>query len=316
MRIFMTGATGVIGRRVVPALVAAGHEVTAAGRSPEKRAQLERMGAAAVEASLFDVDALSRALRGHDVVINLATHIPEGMRMFMPGGWRENDRVRRIGSANLVSAAIANGVAQFVQESFAPVFPDSGDRWIDESTPVHPSRYNRTVADAERSVARFAGHGGAGVVLRFAPFYGPDSPQTRQLGAAIERGWVPIPGSPQSFTSSVSHDDAASAVVAALGARAGTYNVADDEPLRRREYYDLLAEALGVGHPRFLPPWAALLYGSLGEMLARSLRISNRKLREGTGWAPRYPSVREGWPALAAELAAGDARHLQQVSPG
>src|SRR6185437_8024885 len=100
MRIFIAGATGVVGRRVVPALLDAGHSVTAVARSAERRAQLEARGAQAVTVSLFDQDALARVVRGHEVVINLATHIPSTSRMFLPGAWRENDRLRREGVAN------------------------------------------------------------------------------------------------------------------------------------------------------------------------------------------------------------------------
>jgi nucleoside-diphosphate-sugar epimerase len=119
----------------------------------------------------------------------------------------------------------------------------------------------------------------------------------------VRKGWAPIPGSPEGFLSSVSHDDAASAIVAALRVPAGIYNVVDDEPMRRREYFDSLARALGVAPPRIPPPWVARLFGSVGEMLVRSLRISNRKLRDESGWAPKLPSVREGWRAVVGALA-------------
>lgn len=302
MRIFVTGATGVIGRRAIPQFLATGHQVTAVGRTPEKRGELERLGAAPVAVDLFDPDALRGAVAGHDVVCNLATHIPPTSRIFFPSAWRENDRIRKLASANLVEAALAGGTGRFIQESFAPVYPDRGDEWIDESVRIQPVRYNRTVIDAERSAERFTQGGGVGVVLRFAAFYGPDSNQLPDMVKLLRRGWGPIPGSPDAFLSSVSHDDAATAVVAALEVRAGVYNVVDDEPLRRREYFDSLADVLGVKPPRLPPAWTARLMGSLGEMLARSLRISNRKLRGETGWAPKYPSVREGWRALAEEL--------------
>jgi uncharacterized protein YbjT (DUF2867 family) len=101
----------------------------------------------------------------------------------------------------------------------------------------------------------------------------------------------------------VAHDDAATAVVAALGLPAGVYNVADDEPLRRRELFDSLAATLGVTPPRFPPTWMTPLIGSLGETLARSERITNRKLREASGRQPRTPrAVREGWPEVVAAL--------------
>jgi nucleoside-diphosphate-sugar epimerase len=231
-------------------------------------------------------------------VINLATHMPRGARIFLPGAWKENDHIRREGSAILVDAALAAGVGRFVQESFAPTYPGRGDAWIDETVPIVPSRYNRTVADAEASAARFTANGGAGVVLRFANFYGPDSEFVRELIGYVRRGFVPVPGAPDSFISSVSHDDAAAAVIAALDLPGGTFNVVDDEPLRRREYFDSLARVLGVGSPRLMPAWLSFLMGSVGEMLTRSLRISNRKLRDASAWRPLYASMREGWPAV------------------
>src|SRR5215510_10234889 len=119
-------------------------------------------------------------------------------------------------------------------------------------------------------------------------------------------GWAPIPGTADSYISSASHDDAATAVVAALDTRAGIYNVVDDEPMRHREFVGSLAGVLGVPPPRLPPSWMKYLFGSLGEMMARSLRISNRKLREECGWAPKYPSMREGWRAVVPAIRGGD----------
>ncbi len=304
MRIFVTGATGVIGRRAVPLLAAAGHEVTGVARSAEKVASLGASGARAVAIDLLDGEAVRRAVDGHDAVVNLATHMPSSsFRMALPWEWRENDRLRRDASAILGDAALEAGAGRFVQESFAPVYPDSGEGWVDESVPIRPSRYNATVADAERSAARFSEAGGAGVVLRFSFFYGPDSALVRDLVKLARKGWAGIPGRAEAFTSSVSHDDAAAAVLAALNVPAGAYNVTDDEPLRRQEYFGALAAALGVRPLRLLPSWMNRLMGVTGEMLDRSLRISNRKLREASGWAPKYPSMREGWAATVAELA-------------
>ena len=302
MKIFITGATGVIGRRVIPLLVAAGHQVSAVSRSPQNRALLEQLGATPAQVDLFAADAVRRAVAGHTVVINLATHLPRGTRMFLPGAWRTNDRLRRVASAILVDAALASGVERFIQESFAPVYPDSGDAWIDEGTLIRPARYNRSVADAEQSAARFTLSGRTGVVLRFSNFYGADAWQTRDMIRFVRKGWAPIPGAADSFLSAVSHDDAATAVVAALNVPAGVYNVTDDEPLRRREFFDTLAAALRVPPPKIPPAWMGRLMGSLGETLTRSLRISNRKLREASGWRPQYRSVREGWPAVLASL--------------
>jgi nucleoside-diphosphate-sugar epimerase len=302
MRIFLTGATGVIGRRVVPMLLGTGHEVTAVGRNPAKRAELERLGARAVEVDLFEPDRVRSALAKHEVVINLATHLPSSSgRMLLPGAWRENDRIRKVASSILAEAAATSGAGWFIQESFAPVYADGGDAWIDESWPLRPARYNRTVLDAEQSAERFTTRGGTGVVLRFGLFYGPDAFQIIDFIKMVRRGRAPVFGE-EGYVSSVSHDDAASAVVAALGVGPGAYNVVDNEPLRRREWVDSLAAALRVPRPKVFPRWISRLGGSLTELLARSQRISNRKLHEASGWAPRYASVREGWPVLINEI--------------
>lgn len=303
MRVFLAGATGVVGRRLVPLLVGEGHAVTAIARSPEKRALLERAGVAPVQVDLFDRPAVTRAVAGHDAVINVATHIPSSsVRMLLPGAWKENDRIRREGAANLASAALEAGAGRLIQESFAPIYVDGGERWIDESWPSRPVRYNRSVLDAERTAAEFTARGGAGIVLRFAGFYGPDAFQVLDAVKLVRKGWAPLPGRPEAYFSSIHHDDAATAVAAALGARAGVYNVADDEPVTRRNYADSLAAAIGAAPPKLIPAWLARLGGSIAELLSRSLRISNRKLRQETGWAPQYPSVREGWLAVMALL--------------
>jgi nucleoside-diphosphate-sugar epimerase len=303
MRIFLTGASGVIGRRLIPQLVAGGHQVQAVGRSPEKNALLERLGARPVTVDLFDGTSIAQALAGHDTAINLATHIPHSSaKMLLPGAWRENDRIRRITSGLLVDGALAKGVARIIQESFAPVYAAQADAWISERSPLQPVRYNRTVIDAEQAVERFIRGGGTGIVLRFAGFYGPDSTHFGEMLQAVRRGTIPLPGDPQAFFTFVSHDDAATAVLTALGLPSGTYNVADDEPVTRRMLGDTLAALLGVKSPRPLPKWIGRLLGSLGELMSRSQRISNRKLRDSSEWRPRYPSVREGLRATLEEL--------------
>lgn len=303
MKVFVAGATGVVGRRVVPLLVQAGHEVTAVARTPEKAAALEKAGARPAAVDLFDAEGVRRAVAGHEAVVNLATHIPRSFtRMLLPGAWRENDRIRREASAILSEAAMAAGASRLVQESFAPMYPDRGDEWIDEAVPPRPVRYNRSTLDAERSAARFTHGGGAGVVLRFAAFYGPDASHLPDLIKMAKRGMAPLPGPADAFFSSIALDDAATAVVAALGVPAGIYNVAENDPVRRREFADIVADGLGVPRPRMQPAWVTRLMGSAGELFSRSVRVSNRKLREAGGWAPRYPSIGEGWPGTLAEM--------------
>ena len=309
MRIFITGATGVIGRRVVPRLIEDGHDVTAVGRSAEKRGALARLGATAVDADLFASHTLLSLLAGHDAVINLATHIPPSSRMLLPGAWRENDRLRSEGASNLAGAASRAGVPRFIQESFAPVYPDRGNDAIDEDTPIAPARFNRSVADAELATLRFEERGGIGIVLRFAMFYGPDSKFMHELAVLVRHGFAPLVGLPEAFISSVSHDDAANAVIKALTLPSGTYNVCDDQPVSHRAYAEAIAEAIGANPPHLPPPWMTPIMGAVGKMMARSQRMSNAKLRE-SGWAPRYRSVHEGFAAIARDLgAAGVHRH-------
>ena len=147
MRVFITGATGVIGSRAVPLLLQAGHAVTAASRSEHNREALRRAGAAPADVDLFDVDSVRRVIAGHDVVINLATHIPSSaVKIMIRWAWRTNDRIRREASAAIATAAIEEGVGRMIQESFALIYPDRGDAWIDESMPVAPDELQQVRA--------------------------------------------------------------------------------------------------------------------------------------------------------------------------
>ena len=288
-----------LGRRTVPLLVQGGHDVTGVGRSADKRVMLERLGARAIEVDLFAGDAVRRAVQGAEAVCNLATAAPPGFRVLLPWAWQAMDRVRRQVSANLVEAALATEtVGRFVQESFAPIYVDGGDDWIDEASPVRPADYNRSALDAESQAERVTQAGRAGVVLRFGMFYGPDDATTLQVLDSVRRGWFPVFGRPDGYATWVSHDDAASAVVAALGVPAGTYNVVESEPMRRRELANGIARLIGAPPPRFLPTWAGRLAGSVGNAVGRSLRISNRKLRQASGWAPQYPTPINGLRAV------------------
>jgi 2-alkyl-3-oxoalkanoate reductase len=314
MRVFVTGATGALGRWAVPLLVEQGHDVTAVGRTPAKRGALERMGARPVEVDLFDAAAVRRAIGRAEGIVNLATAVPPGFRSFLPWAWRPMDRIRRQVSANLVAAALAgDSVQRLVQESFAPVYADAGDAWVDESWPFRPDWYNRSVLDAERQADTLTRAGWAGVVLRFGLLYGPADDNSLMLIDAIRRGWYPLLGSPDGYSSWVTHEDAAAAVAAALTVPAGVYNVVDDQPLRRRELAGGIARLVGVGPPRFLPAWAATLGGPVVRTIARSLRISNRKLRQASTWEPKYRTPLEGFArVIAARAAQGRVREVAE----
>jgi len=296
MRVFVAGATGVLGRRAVPALAAAGHEVTALVRSPAKAALARTLGATPVQASLFDPDELRAAIAGHDAVCNLATHIPPLAGAANPRSWEENSRIRTEGSRNLVDAALATGVACYVQESIAFLYGDHGDEWIDASTtPLRDSGPTGPVRAAEAETARFAAAGGRGVVLRFGGVVASDSDQTLTILRAARRGLAVEPGRGESWFPSIAADDAATAVVAALAAPTGTYDVVDDEPLLRRDSRSALAAAVGRRRLHAVPS-AKRLVGPLAD----SQRVSNRRFRDATGWAPRVACLRDGWPATAA----------------
>lgn len=302
MKIFVAGATGVIGRRLIPLLVDAGGDVTAVARSPAKAAQLKKQGAKPVTVDLFDPAAVEEAVMGHQTVINIATRIPSGMKVMLPGAFDENIRIRREASQNLASGAIAARAQRFIQESFAPAYPDCGSEWIDESVEIRPATYIESVRDAESAADEFTKSGGAGVVLRFSLFYGPDSSLTQDIVRAMKTGIAPFLGGPEAYMSSIWTDDAAAAVFAALKVPPGVYNVTDDEPMRRGEAFELLAAALDARRPRVPPRWLTMISGSLGDTLGRSLRLSNAKFRQASGWTPTVPSVRTGWKVLVSEM--------------
>ncbi|MDQ1402203.1 MAG: hypothetical protein QOG03_519 [Actinomycetota bacterium] len=300
MKVFVAGATGALGLPTVERLVAAGHQVTGIARGPDKAALLRSLGATPVEVDIYDPEGMGQAMAGHNAVIHMATKIPSIAKMAMPGAWSENDRLRREGTKIMVDAALAAGAQVFIKESITFPYEDGGDRWLDESTPDDTVPYLDSALAAEGETRRFAEDGGRGVVLRFAAFYGPDNLHSREMVTAVERGLAPAVGAAEGYVSIIHTDDAAAAVVAALEAPSGTYNVTDDEPLRRRQWGAALAAAFGLEPPRFLPAGATKLMGSKGRPISRSHRISNGKLKEATGWAPRYPSAREGWRAIAA----------------
>jgi nucleoside-diphosphate-sugar epimerase len=179
MKVFVAGATGVVGVPAVRCLVADGHDVTAVARTPAKAALLRSLGATPVAVDLFDAGAVRDAVRGHDAVLNLATKIPPLAKMALTSSWAENDRIRREASRNLVDAALATGATRYVQESIAFIYRDEGDAWHSEDDPVEIAPYASSTLDAEAQAARFTAAGGIGVVLRFGNFQAAASEQSQ-----------------------------------------------------------------------------------------------------------------------------------------
>ena len=246
MKIFVAGATGVLGRATCAALVAAGHGVTGVARTDKTGTLLRSLGVEPVSVDLFDRAELEPAVKGHDVICSFATRIPVSLKGYVRGrGWRVNNRLHREVSRNLVDAAQASGVGRVLQHSVAFMYPDAADRWIDEDERVDPPPNGLAVLEAERQVQRMTEAGGVGVSLRFGLFYGPDAPSTADLVRVARRGFLPLPGPGSAYVSWIHSDDLGSAVVAALEAPAGTYNVVDDDPITRAVWAEILAGALG-----------------------------------------------------------------------
>jgi nucleoside-diphosphate-sugar epimerase len=296
MKILFTGATGVIGREAVPLLTAGGHDVTAVSRSDSDRAWLRDVGARPEPVDLFDDDAVMKAAARMDAVIHYATAIPPQATMALRESWRMNDRLRSEATATLVDAAIANGVMLFVQQSITFIYADGADTWLDESAPVDPvwDVLDSAVA-AEGHVARFSESGGTGVVLRMARMYG-QGPASADYIAAVRANEVPIIGKGDNYVSSVHSADVATALLAGLDVPAGTYNVADDEPMSAAEVVNSLADQLGVARPGHVPEVDAReALKDLAGLLTVSQRVANHAFKKATGWTPRFASVREGW---------------------
>ncbi len=285
-RVFVTGATGVLGRRVVPALVSAGHEVTAVVRSGVKADTVRAGGATPVQVDLFDRAAMRVAVEGHDSVAHLATHIPTGPSAALRSGWRTNDSLRRDAAAAIAGAVADAGVGRMIQESITFPYIDGGDEWIAEQ---HERVYhwgNRTTVDAEAAAAGVTAAGGIGVVLRFALFMATDSDHTQRFVSAARRGLFALVGEPEGYISFVHIDDAAAAVVAALDVPAGIYNVAEPEPVRRSAHRDALAVHVGRSRLRAIPNVVERAGGDAAASLARSHRISSQSLCAVSRWAP------------------------------
>jgi nucleoside-diphosphate-sugar epimerase len=305
MRVFLTGATGAIGPATIRALRAADHEVRAVARGPEKAKLVRELGAEPVTVDLFDAPAVKEAVAGSEAVLHLATNVPPVTRAARKSAWDTHNALRTTATEHLVQAARDAGARTFVKESITFVYPDRGDHWIDEDVAPDESIGLLTATlEGERIALRFGGDGRTAVVLRFGLFYGPDTRHTDEALGMARRRLSTVAGKKGAYMTSVHTDDVATAVVAALDAPTGIYNVGDDEPLTRHNYLDAFRSALGLGRLLSPPRWLLrLIGGKASRVLTASQRCSNRRFREATGWAPAYPSAREGWTAAAAKRA-------------
>ena len=301
MRVFVAGATGVIGSPLVPQLLQAGHEVTAMTRSVLRAEQLKAVGADPVVCDVFDADGVRAAMAdaSPDAVIHQLTSLPPRLDFADPSVFDANNLVRIEGTRNLVDAALATGARRVVAQSIAFVYAPTGDRIKDEDAPLFTDAAPpfggvvAAVAELERLVTSSAGIDG--LVLRYGLLYGPGTAHDRRgsTAADIIAARVPLVEGATGMYSWLHVEDAASAAVAALQRGApGIYNVVDDEPAPQPEWLPALARALRADPPaaaqELPPPYAP-------EMSMHG--ASNAKVKRELGWRPRYASWREGFAA-------------------
>jgi nucleoside-diphosphate-sugar epimerase len=310
MRIFVAGATGALGRRLVPLLVERGHQVTAMTRTPAKAAGLRAAGAEPVVADALDREAVLGAVTAArpEVVVHEVTALAAmtSFRKF-DREFALTNRLRTEGTDHLLAAGRAVGARRFVAQSYAG-WPNArtGGPVKDETDPLDPDPPRKlraalaAIRHLERAVTGITW--GEGLVLRYGGFYGPGTSLSLEPGAAmvepIHRRQFPLIGDGGGVWSFVHIEDAATATVAAVErGRAGIYQVVDDEPAPVREWLPVLAEALGAKPPRRVPRWLGrLLAGEAATVMLTEVRgASNAKAKRELGFQPRWPSWRLGF---------------------
>jgi nucleoside-diphosphate-sugar epimerase len=303
LKVFIAGASGVLGRRLSQQLTARGHSVVGLVRSAKAESLVKASGGEPRQADLFDPESLARAAEGSDIVIHAATAIPTKQKT-APADWAMNDRIRRKGTRCLTEAAAKIGAKTYIQQSIVWVASPKNGSAFDEDSRVMPEPIIQSAIDAE-DIAREAGsaEGFATMVLRGGAFYDPESAHTRMFADALRKRAMPIIGRGDSVWAMIHTDDAASAYVAAAERpRAGVWHVVDNELVTVRAFLEALAERLGAPRPRHVPVWLARLLA--GEMAVRyfatSMRTSNARFRHDFGWAPKYPTYREGLDQIVA----------------
>ena len=306
MRIFVAGATGAIGRQLVPRLVEAGHEVYGMTHDASKQQLLRDLGASPVVADALDADQVAEAVGRvqPDVIVHQLTSIgPMDLRHF-DRAFATTNRLRTEGTDHLLSAGQAVGVKRFVAQSFFAAYERTGSLVKTEEDPFGPgpAKEMRETVAAIRHVedAVLAATWTEGIVLRYGGFYGPGTslgPDGEQTEAVRQRKF-PVVGDGGGVWSFIHIADAAEATVAAIDhGRRGVYNVVDDEPAPVAEWLPALARTLGAKKPMHVPRFVGrLLTGEIGAVMMTELRgASNAKAKRELGWSPSHPSWRDGF---------------------
>ncbi len=313
MKVFIAGASGVLGRRLVRQFVARGHSVIGQVRSAKAESAVKEAGGEPRHADLFDAESLAKAAEGCATVIHAATAIPTKQKT-TPADWAMNDHIRRKGTRCLTEAAAKIGAKTYIQQSVVWVARPKDGSAFDEDSPVVPDPSYQSAIDAE-AIAREAGsaEGFVTAVLRGGAFYDCDSAHTRMLADALRRRAMPIIGGGNAEWAMIHSDDAASAyVLFAEQPRNGVWHVVDNELITVRALLEESAARLGAPRPRRVPVWLARwLAGERAvAYFTQSTRTTNARLRRDFGWTPRYPTYMEGldqvvaaWKAEAAHQA-------------
>ena len=309
MRVFVAGATGVLGRRLVPDLARRGHDVTAMTRSPERGERLRSERVEVAVADALDPGAVAAAVgpAEPEVVVHQLTALSElgGATRNIDRAFAMTNRLRTEGTDNLLAAARSAGADRFLAQSFAGwPYAREGGPVKDEDDPLDldpPAHLRQTLGAIRHLEAATLGADGIeGTVLRYGGFYGPGTTIARD-GAhveAVRRRRFPVVGDGGGVWSLVHVDDAAAATMAAIERRAdGVYNVVDDEPAPVSEWLPALADAVGAKPPRRVPRWLGRLAAgdATVAMVTEARGASNEKARRELGWELRYPSWREGF---------------------
>jgi 2-alkyl-3-oxoalkanoate reductase len=310
MRIFIAGATGALGRQLVPMLVANGHDVTGMTRSAAKQDAVRALGARPAVADALDADAVGRAVAEADpeVVVHQLTALSGEFDMrHIDRFFATTNRLRTEGTDHLLAAARAVGARRFVAQSFGGwPYARVGGPVKSESDPLDPDppARIRPILDAIRHLEDAVGSAAPieGIVLRYGGFYGPGTNISADPNAdfvkPIRKRQFPLVGDGGGVWSFIHITDAATATVAAIERGApGIYNVVDDDPAPVRDWLPGLAAAVGAKPPRRVPRWLGrLLAGDAAvTMMTETRGSSNAKAKAELGWAPRYASWRTGF---------------------
>jgi nucleoside-diphosphate-sugar epimerase len=309
MRVFVAGATGAIGKQLVPRLIAAGHEVHAMTRSASKQAMLHELGAMPLVADALDPDQVADAVgrAKPDVIVHQLTAIGGVELRHFDRDFAVTNRLRRQGTDYLLSAGHAVGVRRFVAQSYAAwPYARTGGPVKSEEDPLDPTparEMRETLAAIRHLEASVLGaEWTEGIVLRYGAFYGPGtgmSPGAEQF-EAIRKRKFPMVGDGSGMWSFIHIADAAEATVAAVerGSR-GVYNVVDDDPAPVAEWLPALASGLGAKPPLRVPRMIGrLVAGEAGVVMMTEIRgASNAKAKRELAWRPAHPSWRQGFAA-------------------